>query len=175
MPGLVGIISLNWNDRIDACYHGKMCNAIMHRSWYIRSHASSDHNSFAISRLHHGLMNLVDTPVQHAETKTTVIIDGEIYNELPQDMNQSEFVLDLYLSRGHRFVEALNGTFNIIIIDQQKKLITLFNDRTASRPLFWFKDDRYFYFSPEIKSFLRLPTFKREVNKGAVSIYHSKI
>jgi len=173
MPGLVGIISLDWREIVDLSQQKKMVQAIFHRKWYKQMDVIPQEGNYAISRIHHGIMNDLEKPVGNQEARVSVIIEGEIYNDIPVGISESEYILGLYLKKGENFSAELNGSFVVIVVDKKKKKIVISNDRTASRPLYWYNDGRYLYFSPEIKAFLTIPTFNKKINEAAIASFLS--
>lgn len=173
MPGLVGIISLDWRMRVDFSQHKKMVQAIFHRKWYKQMDVISEKGNYAISRIHHGILNYIEEPISDPDASASVIIEGEIYNDIPPGISESEYILELYLRKGENFPENLNGSFVVIIIDKKNGKILISNDRTASRPLFYYNDGKFLYFSPEMKAFLTIPVFHKKVNEAAIASFLS--
>ena len=173
MPGLVGIVSLDWTDKVDIGLQRMMSMTVFHRSWYKQMDVIPDEQNFAISRIHHGVFNNLKRPEYDPDSKLLLIVDGEIYNDIPEGMSQSQYVLRLYLEKGEKFSVELNGSFLMIIVDFKRKKIIFSNDRTGSRPFYWFCDKRCFYFSPETKAFLKIPTFNKSINDVAISSFLS--
>lgn len=173
MPGLVGIISLDWNNKVDFLLQDTMTQTISHRRHYKRMDVKSESRNYAISRIHHGIANNLVNPFINHDAQVTVIIEGEIYNDIHPWESESEFIFQLYRKKGHDFVVELDGSFLIIIIDAIERTIFIANDRTASRQLFFFQDKHCIYFSPETKSFLTIPTFNRTINEGSIGSFLS--
>ncbi len=171
MPGLVGIISLDFNYKISHTLHEKMCRSIIQRVWYKRINLLSEKGEYSVTRIHHGIINDLGNPVTSTDSKVSVIIDGEIFNDIPTRMSESEFILELYLEKGEKFVDDLNGSFVIVVIDELRKRIIIANDRTASRSFFWFNDGNFIYFAPEIKAFLCIPSFNKKINEKAIASF----
>lgn len=171
MPGIVGIISLDWHKKVDTRIHERMCRALNHRDWYKRMDAFAEEGNYAVSRIHHGILNPLDTPYYDNASQVSIILEGEIYNDLPDGMTQSEYILNSYLKRGSEFSNTLNGSFVIIVIDRRGRKIFIANDRTGSRPFLSYNDGKFLYFSPESKSIIAVPGFRKKINEDAVASF----
>lgn len=95
-----------------------------------------------------------------------VVQNGEIFNykELADDLKKegvsfktnsdTEVILALYEKYGVDFVQYLNGMFAIAIYDKKLGKLFLLRDRAGVKPLYFYKNDRAFFFGSEIKSLL---------------------
>jgi len=70
-------------------------------------------------------------------------------------------------------VDYLNGMFSIALWDNNKKKFFLFRDRLGIKPLHYCILDGTLLFGSEIKSILKYPNFKKEINFEALSHYFS--
>lgn len=92
--------------------------------------------------------------------------NGEIFNykqlidkfNLSKERCNSEIktIIELYSKLGKDFVKNLNGQFAIYIYDKRNNKILLFRDHYGIRPLYYFKDQKNFAFSSEIKSIVSM-------------------
>ena len=121
-------------------------------------------------------------PMKSSDGKVFVLFNGEIYNafdyrrELEFDgikfngTSDTEILLYLYLKYGiDKLPDMLNGMFGICICDLRKHMIYLLRDRVGIKPLYYTTTGDRFAFASEIKSFLELKDFKRELNIDAFS------
>ncbi len=81
----------------------------------------------------------------------------------------NEYILNLYIEYNENFIKRLNGIFNIIIYDNFKDLLLIFNDRYGFRPLYFYKNNSSFIFASEIKSITYNKKVKREIDWKAWS------
>lgn len=121
-------------------------------------------------------------PFYSHDHKIAVIQNGEIYNFVEvratlesagikfNTSSDTEVILRAYEQYGVDFVRHLNGMFAIAIIDHNKNELLLLRDRLGVKPLFFYQNESIFAFSSEIKSFLAIPGFKKEIDHS--SIYH---
>ncbi|MDY6876432.1 MAG: asparagine synthase-related protein [Chloroflexota bacterium] len=168
MPGLVGIVSIN-GDKINPRLMPAMRDAIKHRDWYEIDDYVNARGTVAISRVNLGIINKDKQPYPARNGRVKVFLHGEIYNDQATDSNPLEFIYRLYEKHGLDFASFLNGSFVVVIVDEDEDIVLVANDRIAAKPLFYFNDRRAVYFGPEMKSLLLVPALKRELNLAAVA------
>jgi len=168
MPGLVVAVSLN-GDKIDVGLMPAMRDAIRHRSWYKTDDYVNARGTVAISRVHLGIVNRDKQPYSARNDRVKVFLHGEIYNDAAVNANPLEFIYRLYEKKGLDFASLLNGSFVIVIVDEDEGFVLVANDRIAAKPLFCFNDGRTIYFSPEIKCLFLVPSLERKLNLAAVA------
>lgn len=168
MPGLVGMVSLK-GERVDLNLMQAMHGAIRHRDWYKIEDYVSPRGTVAISRVHLGIINRDEQPYRARDGRVKVFLHGEIYDDQVVDSNEVEFVYRLYERKGSGFASSLNGSFIIVIVDEEEDSVLIANDRIATKPLFCFNDDRTIYFDPEMKSLFVTPSLARKLNLAAVA------
>lgn len=122
-------------------------------------------------------------PIANNESNVFVVQNGEIYNyiELREELiilgrefstkSDTEVILNAYLEWGELFVNRLNGMFAIAILDVRKDVILIYRDRLGVKPLYFYKSSDTFYFSSEIKTFLKLDDFNSEPDNQAIFSY----
>jgi len=168
MPGLVGVVSISGSE-IDLNLMPAMRDAIRHQGWYEVDDYVNPRGTVAISRVNLGIINKDKQPYSARHGQVKVFLHGEIYNDEVADSNPLEFIYRLYEKRGLDFAAFLNGSFVIVIVDEEQEVVLVANDRIATKPLFYFDDGRAVYFGPEMKSLLLVPSLKREINLAAVA------
>jgi asparagine synthase (glutamine-hydrolysing) len=151
-------------------------------------HRGPDHvgvHSFSSGFILNTRLSIIDLeggnqPFFSKNQKIAVIQNGEIYNfiEVRNDLkskgivfetsSDTEVILRAYEHYGPGFVSHLNGMFAIAVVDHNTNKLFLYRDRLGVKPLFFFQSEEFFGFSSEIKSFLKIPGFSREINKQAV-------
>lgn len=175
MPGISGIYSYNRynNDNIKnmlKCFSNKL----RHFSGYCIKNLNYSH--VGISRVDiHAKFNreaLFDSSKQ-----LIVSLWGELYDSFEYGKEESrksspeKIIAKLYNKYGVDVVHKLNGDFNCLIYDDNKKKLILFNDRFGFRPLYYFSDDQYFIFSNELKYITSYPSFKKKIDWQSISDY----
>lgn len=168
MPGLVGMVSLK-GEKVDLNLMQAMRSVIQHRDWYNIDDYVSPRGTVAISRVHLGIINKDEQPYPARNGRVKVFLHGEIYDDQVVDSTALEFVYRLYETKGSGFASSLNGSFVIVIVDEEEDLVLIANDRIATKPLFYFNDGRTIYFGPEMKSLFLTPSLERKLNLAAVA------
>lgn len=87
--------------------------------------------------------------------------------------SDTEVLIYLYKEFGIDFIQELTGMFAFCICDFQKEKCYLVRDFYGIIPLFYTFLNGKLYFASEIKSFLEIPEFKREINKEAIFHFFS--
>jgi asparagine synthase (glutamine-hydrolysing) len=168
MPGLVGVVSLN-DAKINPNLMPAMRDAIKHRDWYQLDDYANAKGTVAISRVHLGIVNRDKQPYAARNGRVKVFLHGEIYNDEAAHSNPLEFIYRLYEKQGLEFASFLNGSFVIVIVDEDEGAVFIANDRIAYKPLFCFSDGEALYFGPEMKSLLLVPSLERKINLAGVA------
>jgi asparagine synthase (glutamine-hydrolysing) len=84
--------------------------------------------------------------------------------------SDTEVLLALYEKMGLEFCKHLTGMFAFMLYDHRVGKAWLVRDCYGIRPLFFSRMSDRVYFASEIKAFLELPEFIKEVDQD--SIYH---
>lgn len=126
-----------------------------------------------------------DQPIFNEDKSLVLLFNGEIYNfqMLKEDLVQkghvfstntdSETLIHSYEEYGAEFVKKLRGMFAFVIWDKQKKLLFGARDMFGIKPMYYSKMGDSFLFGSELKSFLKHPHFKKELNETALEEYLS--
>ncbi|OIU67643.1 asparagine synthase-related protein [Rossellomorea aquimaris] len=96
--------------------------------------------------------NTNDFNIYHyADINITLIVDGELYsNDFNIKANDKDFLKKIMLDiveNKFNTLEELNGSFNLILYSHKSKEIKIINDRFATRPLYYFVDEKRLLFS----------------------------
>ncbi len=121
-------------------------------------------------------------PVHNEDKSIWIVFNGEIYNflELKKNLQKkhkfytktdTEVILHLYEDFGVDCVRYLRGMFAFAIWDDNKKQLFIARDRIGQKPLYYTWINGNFYFASEIKSFLSVPEFKKDINLKAIHYY----
>jgi asparagine synthase (glutamine-hydrolysing) len=110
-----------------------------------------------------------------------ITFNGEIYNyiELRKELvslgykfttnGDTEVILACYKIYGEDFIHKFNGMFAFAIYDFNKKLLLIYNDSFAIKPLYYTLFNNELYFSSTLKSFYEIRNFQKKVNLDALS------
>ena len=122
-----------------------------------------------------------DQPFVHAERRTWLALNGEIYNsnDLRKEFarypfcseSDAEVVLPLYFARGAEGIADLNGMFAIAIWDEERRRLVLARDRAGEKPLFYADLHGEIVFGSEVQSLLEHPDISRDLDQEALEDY----
>lgn len=115
-------------------------------------------------------------PMQSDDGKLCVTFNGEIYNyiELRQELvakgyifhsgSDTEVLLASYREWGEDCVLHFNGMWGFAIWDAGKQRLFCSRDRLGAKPFYYYKDEKNFLFSSEIKQLCQNPIVPRVMN-----------
>ena len=122
-------------------------------------------------------------PMSNGDASVWIVYNGEVYNSPELRLmlekrgctfrtvnSDTEVLLHLYELHGPDMLRHLNGMFAFVIYDQKRQVLFGARDRFGIKPLYYFQSSNLFGFASEMKSFLAVPSFKRDLDLG--SLYH---
>ncbi len=122
-----------------------------------------------------------DQPIYNEDRSILVVFNGEIYNyqELKEELKKHTFVTNSdtevlvhgYEEWGCELVNHLRGMFAFCIYDQKQEKLLMARDHFGIKPFYYYQNDEVFLFGSEIKSFMVVPEFKKELNKEMLGAY----
>lgn len=138
--------------------------------------------------LAHARLSIVDLrpegncPMFTKDKSLSITFNGEIYNyiELKEQLQEkytfrtttdTEVLLYLYKELGVEMLKQINGMFAFAIYDYEEKELFIAKDRMGKKPLYYSTSIDSFVFGSEIKSILKHPSIKKELNIDAVNQY----
>ena len=181
MCGFVGFCS---KDVKDKNVIKEMNNQIIHRGpdsdgYYFDKDVNFGFRRLSIIDLHEG-----SQPILNESGDTAIIFNGEIYNYqvLREDLvakgykfkthTDTEVILHGYEEYGEEGILAkLRGMFAFTIWDSKKEKLFGARDHFGIKPYYYALLDGDLLFGSEVKSFLKFPKFKKEVNEKALKHY----
>lgn len=123
-------------------------------------------------------------PLSDPSSRYWITFNGEIFNykELRKDLESSgnifttnsdtEVLLQLYATYGHKCLEKLNGQFAFAVWDKQEEELFVARDRMGIRPFFFNIHEGIFSFASEIKALFQLKHIHRELNpRGLAQVF----
>lgn len=185
MCGICGIISFD-NSLIDVQTLIQMRDEMKHRGpddegLYINN---SRKIGFGFRRLAIiDLSPIANQPMSNYDKSIWIVFNGEIYNHLDvrkelenkgyryRTKSDTETIIYAYEEFGIDFIQKLNGMFSIALWDERKKLFVAYRDRIGKKPFYYTYKNGKFIFASEIKSILKHPEIKKEVNLNSLSQY----
>ena len=115
------------------------------------------------------------------DDKLCIVYNGELYNtaELRSELyilghqfgtkTDTEVVLHAYAQWGREAVLKLNGIFAFAVLEIKNKRLFIARDRMGVKPLFYKLHQGGLIFSSEIKTILRYPTVKAQLDETGVA------
>lgn len=165
----------------------QMTDVLSHRGPDAKGYFSDD-----VIGLGHRRLSIIDLsdranqPMFSNNDRYVIIYNGEVYNfreigaKLKSGTSQgeniqlktssdTEVILEAFVKYGVDFVNQLNGMFTIAIYDKHLQELYLFRDRVGIKPLFYFWDGKNFAFASELKSFQKIATIPKEINRAVIA------
>ena len=117
-----------------------------------------------------------DQPMSNHDKSIWITFNGEIYNfkELKFKLckkgysfktgSDTEVIIYLYQEYGEDCVNHLNGMFAFAVLDYKKNKIFIARDRIGIKPLFYFKNNKSFIWSSEIKAIKKIMDVKISID-----------
>ena len=109
------------------------------------------------------LSNMANQPMIDTGSERMIVFNGEIYNHsklrnflktkgyIFQTSSDTEVILKAYDFWKDNLIEHLEGMFSIVIYDPEENKIFFARDRAGEKPLYFYKNNKAFYLSSEIK------------------------
>lgn len=162
----------------------EMLDTIIHRGpdqvgEFINDNIALGFRRLSIIGVNNGLQ-----PLFNEDNSLALVFNGEIYNykELREELTNkghifktntdSEVLIHCYEEYKENMVHKLRGMFAFVIYDISNKNIFAARDHFGIKPFYYYlSDDNGLIFGSEIKSFLKHPNFKKELNKNALKPY----
>jgi len=95
----------------------------------------------------------------------SIVTCGKIYNE--ENYNLKQLLLTMYKTGDWNKLKNLNGPFAAAIYDSKMEKLTIVNDRFGLIKIFYFKNEKNFFFGPKIMPLLQLGA-KKVLRKDAI-------
>jgi len=107
-------------------------------------------------------------PMSSGDKSVQLVFNGEIYNykELSKIViskgyslrtkSDVEVLIYLYQEYGKECVKFINGMFSFALYDLRNKTIWIVRDRLGIKPLYYFKNEKFFCFSSELSGIAKL-------------------
>lgn len=144
-------------------------------------------NSLYLGHRRLSIIDVSDAGHQPMMFKDWVIVfNGEIYNyeQITKELQEkgytfnthsdTEVILKAFDCWSYSSVDKFRGMFAFALWNVKTKKLLLCRDRVGVKPLYWYLKDNSFLFASELKSFHQFPTFDKEINDEAVSLYLQK-
>lgn len=145
---------------------------------YIKDNIALGHRRLSIIDLEGG-----HQPMLNDDGSVAIVYNGEIYNfrEIRETLikkgrrfrtnSDTEVIIRSYEEYGEDCLKYFNGMFAFALWDRQRESLFLARDRFGKKPLYYAVFDNQFIFGSELKSVLRHPSVKREIDHAALRKY----
>lgn len=192
MCGICGIIEINSQNRITRELLHSMCEVLNYRGpdgedIYIEKNQPVLSSGIQVG-LGHRRLAIIDLqsgnqPMSNEDGTVWIVQNGEIYNfqELKKTLEEkghkfktrsdTEVIIHLYEDYGKECVNYLRGMFAFAIWDSKNMRFMLARDRIGKKPLCYAVTEKGIVFASEIKSILKVPGIRKEINKAAIHHY----
>ncbi len=133
-----------------------------------QSHQVKSENTFVLS-------SIIATPGSCAskatckESRLTVMVDGYFIQTLDQQLTSAEWFLNTYKQYKDSCFGKLNGSYNILIIDEESEEITLVSDRYGTRPLVYAESSVGFAISYSSDLLVGIGVIEKKLNENLVA------
>lgn len=98
-----------------------------------------------------------------------VFVDGYLVDNIDSKISHAEFFYNSYILNQQTELKNFNGSFNIVIYDENQHKITFLSDRYGTRPLFIFESDKYLAISASAKNLIIANILKPELSLKQVA------
>ena len=182
MCGIVGIINSGSKVERELAVQD-MNNCIIHRGPDDDGFYSDDFCTLAMRRLSIIDLKSGKQPLYSQCGRYLIFFNGEIYNFLElKDLlishnckfktnSDTEVIVNLYAFFGKEMLTKLHGMFAFCIYDLHNQSYFFARDRFGEKPFYYYKNDKLFIFSSEIKSLLNSKKINPKLNKTKLGSY----
>jgi asparagine synthase (glutamine-hydrolysing) len=185
MCGIAGICS----PEADVNIMKDMVNSLFHRGPDANGIFINETNTVILGNTRLSILDLsekANQPMHTEDGNYTIVYNGEIFNfqnlrklikqkspgTVFKTNSDTETVLYAYSILGHDLLPVIEGMFALAIYDKKAEEIFLLRDRLGKKPLFYYQDSKNFIFASEIKSLLKHPIVKNNLNISSRAIYY---
>lgn len=185
MCGIAGIFNLNEAPASEPLIK-KITSILNHRGpdgegFFVENNIALGHKRLAIL----DLSSKGSQPMFSKNNDWVIVFNGCIYNfiELRNELrsngfsfisnSDTEVIAEGLSACGPTFFERLNGMFAIAAYNKKTKQLFLSRDRYGIKPLYYWMNGKQLVFASEIKSILKHPDYKTELNLHALNEYFS--
>jgi len=184
MCGIVGFV--DFNSASDTADLENMTASIAHRGPDGQGILVKQTNNAQVG-LGHRRLSIIDLSSYAGQPMSFdqlhITFNGEIYNykgiraQLEQlghhfnTQSDTEVILHAWREWGQEAIKQWHGMFAITLYDERAEEIICIRDRAGVKPLYYYFSDELFLFGSELKSLLKHPGFKKEINPDAVALF----
>jgi asparagine synthetase B (glutamine-hydrolysing) len=171
MPGFVGICSNRLPQSDEALKEAVHATIYSHKC---SSNTLLSDNNFILEK---SFFNFLEIDRMEAIVDGCVAyVNGEIYNQSNLTKDAGEVFADTLL-RSYRedtletLLPKVNGIFNAIIYDRNKKILLLITDRYGLKPIYYSHKNNCLSLAPEVKCFSFFRSFHLQIRKDVIDCF----
>lgn len=183
MCGICGYIHLDNSKRTDKKILKDMMDTLALRGpdeegSYLKDNVALGHKRLSIIDLKTG-----HQPMYNEDGSIVIVFNGEIYNfqDLKPLLEQkghsfkthsdTEVIIHAYEEYGEDCLKYFDGMYAFALWDPQARVLFLARDRFGKKPVYYAAFDNQFIFGSELKTLLKHPSVKKEIDPHALSKY----
>lgn len=160
-----------------------MADMIVHRGPDSDGYYIDDNVALGFRRLSIIDLDKGSQPIYNEDKSMVIVFNGEIYNykELKEELinkghkfktnTDTEVILHGYEEYKEELFNKLRGMFSFVIYDIKNNTLLGVRDPFGIKPFYYYKNDKEFMFTSEIKGMLANPNFKKEINDKSLKMY----
>lgn len=160
-----------------------MADMIVHRGPDSDGYYIDDNVALGFRRLSIIDLDKGGQPIYNEDKSMVIVFNGEIYNykELKEELinkghkfktnTDTEVILHGYEEYREEIFNKLRGMFSFVIYDIKNNTLLGVRDPFGIKPFYYYKNDKEFMFTSEIKGMLANPNFKKEINDKSLKMY----
>lgn len=179
MPGILGIISKSQAET-NVTRINDMVNCMLHEPFYTNGTYTCEKLGVYAGWICHKDSFCDCLPIYNEKKNIILLFFGEDFAE-PDTCNflksknhqfkkiNASYIVHTYEEKGINCLADLNGWFSGLLIDLQKNIIILFNDRFGMQKIFYHEGQDAFYFASEAKALLKICPELRSLNTQGVA------
>ncbi len=103
------------------------------------------------------------------ENRLKIIVDGYFVETLGRDKTSAQWFLDEYTKFGDAIFPELNGSFNVLIINEKETSVRVVSDRFGTRSLFYYESLGVFALCPFAKGLIESGVVDKKLNLAMVA------
>jgi asparagine synthase (glutamine-hydrolysing) len=180
MPGIMGMIHKGYGDREARANIDMMVKSMLHEQFYSSGIYQDEHLGLSAGWVCHKDSFSDCLPIWNEKKDICLIYYGEDFSIEAEvltlksgghqfNSGDASSIVHLYEEMEDDFLKKLNGCFSGLLVDYRKNRVLLFNDRFGLGRIYYYENDRAFYFASEAKSLLRLLPELRELDLNGLA------
>ena len=180
MCGIYGCLNFD-NKIVDTKTLNNLSNGMIHRGPDNQGFLIDKNFGFGMRRLSIIDLDGGNQPIFNETKNLSIVFNGEIYNykeikdkliqkgHVFQTEGDTEVIIHLFEEKGIDCVNDLNGEFSFAIWDKIKRQLYIARDRFGVKPLYWYQNNKSFYFSSDLLALNRI--IGEKVSKTSILNY----